>query len=260
MYLDEVGADAKIKELDAKFAKTPSPLTAAAITAKTVPAAGVAQASPVARAVSPVFNKDLTKGARGADVKRLQELFGVEATGFFGALTEKAIKVFQVKHGVVKSEQAAGAGRLGPATRAKLQEVFGAPSAAISAPSGAGAVGPAPTVTRRLGVGLRGADVKALQAYLGVEASGYYGQLTRKAVQQFQEKYSIAKPGDQGYGDVGPLTRTILNAMSSTPASPEPSIPAVDATAASRREALQKQLEEAQKRLDDLLKQRTGTQ
>jgi hypothetical protein len=263
VYLDEVGADAKIKELDAKFAADEKAKKLAALgPAAQVSAATIAQASSVARAVSPVFNKDLTKGARGDEVKRLQELLGVEATGLFGALTEKAIKTFQIKHGVVKSEKAAGAGKLGPATRAKLQEVFGttgAAGAAASAPSGAAAAGPAPTITRPLGVGARGKDVTALQAYLGVEATGYYGAVTRKAVQQFQEKYGIAKQGDQGYGDVGPLTRTILNAMSAGPASVTPSVPATDAAAA-RRETLQKQLEEAQKRLDDLLKQRTGTQ
>ncbi len=265
VYLDEVGADAKIRGLDAKFAadEKAKKLGALGPTAG-VPAATVAQASQVARAVSPVFNKDLTKGARGDEVKRLQELLGVEATGFFGALTEKALKAFQIKHGVVKSERAGGAGNFGPATRAKLQEVFGvpsaapaAPSAAASAPSGAAATGPAPTVTRRLGVGSRGNDVKTLQAYLGVEATGYYGTLTRKAVQQFQERYSIARPGDQGYGDVGALTRTILSALSASPASPAPSAPAVDASAAARREALQKQLDEAQKRLDELLKKNT---
>jgi len=41
--------------------------------------------------------------------------------------------------------------------------------------------------------------------------TGYYGQLTKKAVQRFQEKYGIAKQGDPGYGDVGPNTRAKLN-------------------------------------------------
>jgi peptidoglycan hydrolase-like protein with peptidoglycan-binding domain len=40
--------------------------------------------------------------------------------------------------------------------------------------------------------------------------TGYYGALTRKAVQAFQVKYGVAKPGDAGYGIVGPKTRAAL--------------------------------------------------
>ena len=43
---------------------------------------------------------------------------------------------------------------------------------------------------------------------------GKIGQQTKKAIQAFQEKYGIVKPGEQGYGDVGPLTRTILKGLS----------------------------------------------
>ncbi|MBU1092004.1 peptidoglycan-binding protein, partial [Patescibacteria group bacterium] len=35
----------------------------------------------------------------------------------------------------------------------------------------------------------------------------YFGSLTEKAVQKFQEKHGIAKKGDSGYGYVGPKTR-----------------------------------------------------
>jgi peptidoglycan hydrolase-like protein with peptidoglycan-binding domain len=41
--------------------------------------------------------------------------------------------------------------------------------------------------------------------------SGYYGSLTEKAVQKFQEKYGIAGPGEEGYGVVGPKTRSKLS-------------------------------------------------
>ena len=232
VYLDEPTASAKIKELDAKFdaMEKAKKLGAIEVKPKSVPAEARAQASTVARTVSPVFNKDLARGAKGADVARLQELLGVEQSGFFGPLTEKALKDFQVKHGVVKSEKTAGAGKLGPATRAKLKKVFEAttevsPSAtpnsldvsSVSATAnGASQSGTAPVIVRRISSGSRGNDVKALQTFLGVEATGYFGKLTRKAVQDFQEKYGIAKTGDQGYGDVGPLTRAILKGLSET--------------------------------------------
>lgn len=44
-----------------------------------------------------------------------------------------------------------------------------------------------------------------------VESSGYYGQITKKAVEVFQQKYDIARKGDAGFGRVGPKTRARLN-------------------------------------------------
>jgi len=37
--------------------------------------------------------------------------------------------------------------------------------------------------------------------------TGYFGKLTKKAVQKFQEQYNLATPQDPGYGYVGPKTR-----------------------------------------------------
>ncbi len=92
----------------------------------------VAQPSPIAKLVSPVFNKDLAVGSRGDDVKRLQELLAQDkdvypngqATGYFGNLTREAIRKFQLKHGVIKKATDPGNGRLGPKTRAKLKAVY----------------------------------------------------------------------------------------------------------------------------------------
>ncbi len=84
-------------------------------------------ASPIAQSVSTVFNKDLVRGQRNDDVKRLQQLLATDKsiypegviTGFFNLATEKAVKAFQKKNGLRQ------VGRVGPVTRAKLQEVFG---------------------------------------------------------------------------------------------------------------------------------------
>lgn len=80
--------------------------------------------------------------------------------------------------------------------------------------------------TRLLQLGTTHTDVKMLQIILnshsdtiiassGVGSAGketnYFGSLTKKAVGKFQEKYGIAKPGNAGYGLVGPMTRKKLN-------------------------------------------------
>lgn len=101
-------------------------------------APSVAQLSPVAVSVSPVFSSGLSRGMTSSDVKRLQQLLnsdpdtkiaasGIGSPGneteYLGSLTEKAIQKFQVKYGIAK-EGDSGYGYVGPKTRAKIQEVF----------------------------------------------------------------------------------------------------------------------------------------
>jgi len=215
VYLDAPDAANRIKELDAKFK---------VIETSKQELTSSPRAAAIAALVSPVFNKDLVRGARGADVKRLQEILGVEQSGLFGPATEKALKTFQVKHGIIKSEKSAAAGKLGPATRAKIEQVFKTSSEAVPTPSSPSSptvlatpptsVVSAPIISRKLTRGSRGDDVKALQQFLGSEVTGYFGPATRKAVGEFQEKNGIAKKGDQGYGDVGPATRAKLKEIS----------------------------------------------
>ncbi len=80
------------------------------------------------------FEKDLKKGSRGQEVKDLQKCLGFfsdiypekEITGYFGELTEKAVKLFQEKYQdeILKPwgfEQ--GTGMVSKTTRKKLNEV-----------------------------------------------------------------------------------------------------------------------------------------
>ena len=85
--------------------------------------------------VSPIFERDLEYGESSEEVRRLQQLLTSDKeiypegriTGYFGSLTLKAVQRFQCKYGIVceGSPQTTGFGRVGPKTRAKLQEVFG---------------------------------------------------------------------------------------------------------------------------------------
>lgn len=68
------------------------------------------------------------------------------------------------------------------------------------------------TFTRDLTVGSSGADVTALQNVLMVSpATGYFGSITKAAVQSYQASKGIATTGY-----VGPLTRAALNGSAST--------------------------------------------
>lgn len=77
--------------------------------------------------------------------------------------------------------------------------------------------------TKDLTVGSTGADVSALQAKLSVSpATGYFGAITKAAVQAYQTSKGISATGY-----VGPLTRQALNACVVVPSTPavNPSTP-----------------------------------
>lgn len=82
--------------------------------------------------ISAKFVKNLVRGEQSEDVLRLQKLLASLPeiypekiiSGYFGPLTEKAVRAFQLKYGVVNSEPDPGFGVVGPKTRAILFEVF----------------------------------------------------------------------------------------------------------------------------------------
>lgn len=80
----------------------------------------------------------------------------------------------------------------------------------------------AATLTRQLDIGSRGQDVSDLQTYLASDpniypsglVTGYFGQLTKAAVERFQSNNGIVSsgtPATTGYGRVGPTTLAVLN-------------------------------------------------
>lgn len=76
------------------------------------------------------FDEDLKRGARNQAVLRLQqilvaeEIMEVTPTGFFGPKTEEALTEFQIKYGIIAHTKATGAGKVGPSTREKLNEIL----------------------------------------------------------------------------------------------------------------------------------------
>lgn len=217
---------------------TPAPTPTASPTPTPTPSSTTPSASPspVAQVVSPVFNTALKYGITSDEVKRLQELFAADPeiypegiiSGWFGQLTRKAVQKFQCKYDIVCSgdEATTGYGSLGPKTRAKIQEVFSGQAPATPAvPETPISTGISSVFTSGMGKGTVNSDVKRLQQLLNSDAdtriaesgtgssgneTNYFGSLTEKAVQKFQEKYGIASQGDSGYGYVGPKTRAKL--------------------------------------------------
>jgi len=78
-----------------------------------------------------IFYNDLQFGQTSEEIKKLQDILkfeglfptNVESSGYYGAVTQKGVQGFQLKYAVV-TEVDAGYGRVGPRTRAKLNELY----------------------------------------------------------------------------------------------------------------------------------------
>ncbi|KKT55333.1 MAG: Peptidoglycan-binding domain 1 protein [Candidatus Giovannonibacteria bacterium GW2011_GWB1_44_23] len=167
-----------------------------------------------------VFTRFLQSGSRHEEVKNLQTLLNSlslnvasqgpgsqgQETDFFGSLTASAVKKFQAKYGI---EQL---GIVGPKTRAKLNELSG--FIPLEASFASGETEAKRLLTGPFAFGYQNDQVKLLQTMLAKDSSvypegiitGYYGSLTRKAVERFQQKYGIEQTGL-----AGPQTRAKLN-------------------------------------------------
>jgi len=86
-----------------------------------------------ASAPSSGLDRDLSLGDRGDDVVTLQKILIRQgflaqglATGTFGEKTEKSLVKFQLENGIIQnaSQSGAGAGKLGPKTRAKINSIL----------------------------------------------------------------------------------------------------------------------------------------
>ncbi len=141
----------------------------------------------------------LGRGSQGEQVQALQRLLinmgylasGLD-TGFYGPLTEEAVRQFQADNNISTT------GFFGPLTFAAMKE---ATQSTTPAPNGS--TGPqTQNTTRGLGRGDRGEPVRVLQGaliqlgYLGSGLStGFYGPLTEDAVRRFQVDNGLSATG-----------------------------------------------------------------
>jgi hypothetical protein len=168
---------------DASLA-TPSPKATPSKASRAVPAR-----SAPARALAAYRGQVLRYGMRSAGIRSLQVALEVRpVTGYFGPVTLSAVRRFQAAHHLPAT------GTVGPLTWRALLPPAPPPSPTLVAlRRNAGPV---------LTPGTRSPAVSAVQVALGVRPrSGYYGPLTREAVERFQARHRIPTTGN-----IGPLT------------------------------------------------------
>jgi peptidoglycan hydrolase-like protein with peptidoglycan-binding domain len=165
----------------------------------------------------------LQKGDQNLEVKTLQEqlrkagFFDAQPTGFYGAVTEAAVKRFQDANGL-KADGVAG-----EATIRKLQQYSSSATnhgetdkpTASKPPASNSAVNEQATSNPNSGItlkrGVRSPQVKTLQEQLRVagyffaDSSGFYGPVTEAAVKRFQEAHGIKPDGVAGPSTVSKL-------------------------------------------------------
>ena len=134
-------------------------------------------ASPNAR-----FNRPLSAGGTGDDVRELQRFLNQRGfmiasagpgspgneTNYFGPATKAAVIKFQVTNGIIASASEQGAGRVGPLTTAKLNELAaGAPASAMPPASSAAPMNiPTDPVARQALVQTLTTQLESLKAQL----------------------------------------------------------------------------------------------
>jgi peptidoglycan DL-endopeptidase LytE len=146
-------------------------------------------------------------GMNSPQIKELQQLLKEKgfftyptATGYFGTITEQAVKAFQA------SVRLPVTGIVDDATYAKLKETAAS--------------------TAEMKIGSRGNNVKVLQQNLKLlgyftypEITGYYGTMTADAVRKFQKQYRLPVTGKADRATLAKINEAIASSK------PQPSAP-----------------------------------
>jgi hypothetical protein len=117
-------------------------------------------------------------------------------------------------HGGSKSSRRSGGGGSSSSHAATVKPTTPASSSA-SPVAFLATTGGVSSIARTLSFGMSGADITLIQQLLAKDVAvypegrvtGYFGALTKAAVERFQVKYAITKAGVPGYGWVGPRTK-----------------------------------------------------
>ncbi|WP_270179740.1 peptidoglycan-binding protein [Alkalihalobacillus sp. CinArs1] len=190
--------------------------------------AGMMFASPVVSEAA-LGDQTLSYGEKHGDVVELQDVLSAKgyfdyhkSTGYYGSITEGAVKQFQKAHGLAVD------GIAGPNTFAAIEKVNQGQA------------------HRTLIQGDRGHQVSALQEELGgyynYKVDGIYGPITEKAVRAFQADNGLAVDGIAGANTWAALTGKTVNAK---PASTESTTTNTNTTSAKQTNTESKSSEQS---------------
>jgi len=170
------------------------------------------------------FTTNLRKGLTNSEVTQLQQklrelgFFTYPTnTGYYGTVTEEAVKAFQQAHNIETL------GMVGPQTREALNGTKTEEQKNIETEKQKNeeTENTTTTFTQTLKKGNNNETIKQLQQKLRtlgffsyLTNTGYYGTVTEQSVKDFQCVQNIVctgTPTETGWGVVGPKTRQILN-------------------------------------------------
>lgn len=114
----------------------------------------------------------LAKNASGAAVRAVQTVVGAKVDGNFGPATEYAVKTFQMKHGI--SDTGVVGDTTWPVILSKVMISTGFPE---------------------LEIGSQGPAVRFLQAVIGANADGVFGNMTQVSLKKWQKCHNLAADG-----------------------------------------------------------------
>lgn len=175
--------------------------------------------------IEPLFSSQLSYGMENDDVKELNQILknlnylDGEVNSVFGENTIEAVQKFQIEKKVISDTDEFGAGFVGPRTMNLLAALKDATPAAHAEVAIIGSGTQAEVMFKNdLALGDEGQEVADLQAelkkinLLGIEPTGYFGEVTEHAIFKFQQIHKIVESKMSfGAGVFGPLTREKLN-------------------------------------------------
>ncbi|NET07617.1 MAG: peptidoglycan-binding protein [Symploca sp. SIO2B6] len=171
----------------------------------------------------------LKRGNRGTQVTSLQQnlraagYYNGPVTGFYGSLTQAAVRRFQRAHGLSAD------GVYGPQTQRRLSSKLQGKRRSTSTSNNSSSSNRRRVLRR----GSRGSSVSSLQrklklsGYYNGPITGYYGSLTQAAVGRFQSSRGLSPDGVAGPQTLSALESGSRSSASSpiTPAKPEVTAP-----------------------------------
>ena len=161
-------------------------------------------------------------GDSGDHVKKLQQAlkelnyYQGEINSSFDKTTAKAVTKFQLNEKIITQESSYGAGVVGP----KTLKLLSARVTELKVQSKQQIIAANETFGRDMKLGDSGDDVRTLQKelknlhLLGINPTGYYGDVTAHAVFKFQQINGLVGDKESVYaGVLGPVTRSKLNSL-----------------------------------------------